>query len=222
MTEDEHAAVERVSKLSGRGALIAVMYYLGLRRGEALGLKWGYFDWNINEVHVQRDIDYAAGSSGAVGDLKSNASNRTIPLPNDLIEILSPLRADDASFVFRARGGKSLSASSFLREWVKLVVECGFATPVKRDPEKAKDVRFEWEYEITPHYLRHDYITRLFEAGIDPIIIMRLAGHADYRTSANVYTHVSTVKLHEAVKKLAEPRFGKKVAEKLPEELEDL
>ena len=34
------------------------LYYLGLRRGEALGLQWGDFDFDEDLVHIQRDIDF--------------------------------------------------------------------------------------------------------------------------------------------------------------------
>ena len=40
------------------GLFLAVLYYLGLRRGEALGLQWSDIDFRENQVHVQRDIDY--------------------------------------------------------------------------------------------------------------------------------------------------------------------
>ena len=42
------------------GLFLATFYYLGLRRSEALGLKWGDFDWEEGLVHVQRDIDTPA------------------------------------------------------------------------------------------------------------------------------------------------------------------
>ena len=43
---------------------------------------------------------------------------------------------------------------------------------------------------ITPHYFRHNYVTMLYEAGIDPLIVMKIVGHTDYQTTANIYTHI--------------------------------
>ena len=43
---------------------------------------------------------------------------------------------------------------------------------------------------ITPHYFRHNYVTMLYESGIDPLIAMKIVGHTDYQTTANIYTHV--------------------------------
>lgn len=45
------------------GLFLAVLYYLGLRRGEALGLQWGDFDFDEDLVHIQRDIDYVGSTA---------------------------------------------------------------------------------------------------------------------------------------------------------------
>ena len=40
---------------------------------------------------------------------------------------------------------------------------------------------------ITPHYFRHNYVTMLYEAGVDPLIAMKIVGHTGYQTTANIY-----------------------------------
>ena len=42
---------------------------------------------------------------------------------------------------------------------------------------------------VTAHILRHTYITRLFEAGLDVIEIQYLAGHSTMDMTLKVYTH---------------------------------
>lgn len=42
---------------------------------------------------------------------------------------------------------------------------------------------------ITAHILRHTYITRLFEAGLDIKEIQYLAGHSTIDMTLKVYTH---------------------------------
>lgn len=73
------------------GLFLAVLYYLGLRRGEALGLQWGDFDFDEDLVHIQRDIDYV-GSTAHDGALKTAAANRYIPVPQELRAMLSKVR----------------------------------------------------------------------------------------------------------------------------------
>ena len=45
------------------------------------------------------------------------------------------------------------------------------------------------EHHITAHLLRHTYITRLFEAGLDVKEIQYLAGHSTMDMTLRVYTH---------------------------------
>lgn len=45
------------------------------------------------------------------------------------------------------------------------------------------------ETHITAHILRHTYITRLFEAGLDVKEIQYLAGHSTMDMTLSVYTH---------------------------------
>ncbi|MEF9896385.1 MAG: site-specific integrase, partial [Clostridia bacterium] len=72
LTDDERKRLKSVFVTHTHGSYLAVMYYTGMRPGEARGLKWGDFDWADDLIHVQRDIDYAAVSD-MVGTLKSKA-----------------------------------------------------------------------------------------------------------------------------------------------------
>lgn len=45
------------------------------------------------------------------------------------------------------------------------------------------------EKHITAHILRHTYITRLFEAGLDVKEVQYLAGHSTMDMTLKVYTH---------------------------------
>ena len=33
-------------------------------------------------------------------------------------------------------------------------------------------------------------MTLLYESGIDPLVAMKIVGHTDYQTTANIYTHL--------------------------------
>ena len=64
---------------------------------------------------------------------------------------------------------------------------------------------------ITSHYFRHNHVTMLYEAGIDSLIAMKIVGHTDYQTTANIYTHVrdemlkkATVNMNEVFQKRTE------------------
>ena len=57
---------------------------------------------------------------------------------------------------------------------------------------------------LRPHFLRHNYVTLLYEAGVDPLIAMKIVGHADYKTTANIYTHVRDEMLRKATVNMVE------------------
>lgn len=53
--------------------------------------------------------------------------------------------------------------------------------------------------KLTPHSARHTFGTLLDEAGANTKSIQELIGHADYATTANIYTHPDIKKLRKAI-----------------------
>lgn len=51
----------------------------------------------------------------------------------------------------------------------------------------------------SPHATRHTYTSRAVKEGMAPEILQKILGHADYSTTANVYTHIDTDTLVKAV-----------------------
>ena len=41
-------------------------------------------------------------------------------------------------------------------------------------------------------------MTLLYESGVDPLIAMKIVGHTDYQTTANIYTHLKEETLRRA------------------------
>ncbi|MCL2810406.1 MAG: site-specific integrase [Clostridia bacterium] len=222
-TAEECAQIEQSIFHHKHGMLFAVLYYLGVRRGEALGLQWGDFDWQNETVQIQRDIDYTHGSRGVVDNLKSAAADRHIPIPEQLFNLLRSKRSLPHLFLFGAAGNSPLSYTTFQRRWMELMIDAGMAVRVEReeDPKAQKkrrpDVRFDWKAEITPHYFRHNYATALYNAGVDPLVAMRLLGHSDYATTAKIYTHLNNMHIKDAAQQLKKVFSKEKVAEKLPD-----
>ena len=96
------------------GLFLAILYYLGVRRGEALGLKWGDFDFTVDQVHIQRDIDFT-GSTAVDGTLKTEAADRFVPIPEDLKVMLLPKRESADAYVFHTPSGAPLPQASYKR-----------------------------------------------------------------------------------------------------------
>ena len=51
----------------------------------------------------------------------------------------------------------------------------------------------------TPHATRHTYASRAVKEGMPPELLQKILGHADFSTTANVYTHIDIDTLVKAV-----------------------
>lgn len=199
LTADEREKIQQVAASHPNGDYLAAMYYLGARPGEIRGLQWGDFDWQAGYVHIQRDIDYKDG--GKAGELKTKQSKRMVPIPPALREILWPKRAMPGMFVFRGQNsGDALSKTSAERIWVSLMAACGMVRTLEPGENKfrANDIRSQYAPLITPHALRHNYITMCWENGFDVYVTQKLVGHKSIKTTMDIYTHLSDKQLEKA------------------------
>jgi integrase len=216
LTADQRAALAAACTTETMGHYLALLYYLGCRPGEARGLMWVDVDWDRDLIHIARDIDYKA--SGQPGALKNAASNRHVPMPAPLRAILQPLRGLPDTYIAHAPGGadRPLSKSSADRLWVNLMAAAGLATAAPDDGKFEKyDPRHKLRPLITPHALRHNYITMCWEHGLDPYETMKLVGHASIATTMNIYTHLSEAQMAKTAAKLDDMFASPRVASKL-------
>lgn len=215
LSPDERVRVESLFTAHEHGLYLAVMYYTGMRPGEVRGLQWGDIDWDSDLIHVQRDIDDAAHSTA--GSLKTSAADRYIPIVAQLRPLLWEARGVPAAYVFPGVNGKPLGPSAAKRMWLSLMDACGLAEPVPPGEKayySAGDIRGQLRPLITPHAMRHNFITMCWEKGLDIFVTMKLVGHADYQTTRNIYTHLSKAHLSAAKDQLSGV-FDTNVAQKL-------
>lgn len=214
LTKEETRRVLQTIETHEDGLFLAILYYLGVRRGEALGLRWSDFDFEECIVHIQRDIDYA-DTQAADGDLKTDASDRYVPIPEELLPMLKRHRELPDRYLFHTEDGKPLPEATYNRMWLKLMLHAGCTVEKKPNPKshRPNDIRQRFKATLTPHYFRHNYVTLLYEAGIDPLIAMRLVGHSDYQTTADIYTHIKDELLKKSATKI-DGVFSKRSAQK--------
>lgn len=171
LTREERNRIEKACSEHPQGLYIALLYYLGLRHGEALALRWDDIDWQSGTVHIQRDID--RNDNDAVGKLKNKYSDRVVPIPQQLMEMLTKVRGLPGIYILHREGNRPLNRYQEEKIWRAVIVEtCGIS-------------------DITTHVLRHNYITLCWEAGIDAYATARFVGHNSVETTLNVYTHLS-------------------------------
>ena len=196
--------------------------YAGLRREEILALKWDCVDLNTDApfVMVRRAWHTESNRPIIMTDLKTKAAQRDIAIPNCLAECLREAREKATSdFVISNSDGEPLSYSQFRNLWRFIVVRTAKPRKARKkvggkyvkyilDPklgEMAKNngkVRYVLDFEVTPHQLRHTYITNLIAAGVDPKTVQYLAGHESSKITMDIYAKVKYNRPEEVAKAL--------------------
>ncbi len=189
---------------------VMIGLYAGLRREEILALQWDsvYLDTDTPYLTVRRAWHTEHNRPVILTELKTKAAERNIPLPVCLAECLKAAKAISTSdYVVANRDGEPLSYTQFKRLWqyivTRTVKERSYyryedgkrikhtVTPVLG--EKAAHngrVVYSLDFEVTPHQLRHTYITNLIYASVDPKTVQYLAGHENSKVTMDIYAKV--------------------------------
>ena len=189
---------------------VMIGLYAGLRREEILALQWDsvYLDTDTPYLTVRRAWHTEHNRPVILTELKTKAAERNIPLPVCLAECLKAAKAISTSdYVVANRDGEPLSYTQFKRLWqyivTRTVKERSYyryedgkrikhtVTPVLG--EKAAHngrVVYSLDFEVTPHQLRHTYITNLIHSSVDPKTVQYLAGHESSKITMDIYAKV--------------------------------
>ena len=181
LTEAEEAAA-KVLMHEENGLLVALLYYTGMRLGEALGLQWECVDFKKKVIHVRQQVNLGLGE---ITPPKTKESIRDIPLPDELAEML--VRGFPQAFVFPSPSGSYYRSTPVNRLWIDLMRRM-----MEIDP--TIETRGNGVAMLTPHYFRHNYASILYNAGIDVLSAKKFLGHSNVKTTLEIYSHLSKEK----------------------------
>lgn len=176
-------------------ALYTVAIAVGLRQGEALGLKWEDIGLETGVIRVRMQLQRIDGKYQLV-EPKTTRSRRTIGLPAFAVNALHAHRARQLAEKLQAGG-----------DWV----ETGLVfTTLRGTPLDAKNVTHRFQALLARvglprmrfHDLRHACATLLLAQGIHPRVIMETLGHSQIAMTMNVYSHVMPALQREAADKM--------------------
>jgi integrase len=175
-----------------RRAVIVMLAFTGTRAGEHTQLTWG----RIDETHGRIVLD----------DAKTDAGVREIHMSPFVREEVALYKTslpnkpapDDPAFPVRT--GSHDDRHNLLRRLSHVV---SIANELRRDQGLAPLPK-----RITPHTFRRTFITLSFQAGNDLVFVQTQAGHADWKTTLDIYTQQSSRSVDASIRQLLDVFLG--------------
>lgn len=172
--------------------VLALIAATGLRRGEALALRWEHINLKDGTLKVAATLSRVDGRL-LITEPKSPRSRRTVPLSPAVVTLLKAQRVTQAAERLKARN-----------QWADtgLVFTTEFGTPVEprnilRTIEIAAD-KAGME-NIGVHTLRHSAAVAWLESGVHIKAVADLLGHSSISITGDIYGHTSDATTRAAI-----------------------
>ena len=162
---------------------LRLIAYTGIRRGEALGLRWQDVTLEAGTISIAQTLGRA--NNGLIFQApKTNSGRRSINIDPETVEVLRShqgqqllqkllLEGDyhDNDLVFSSPLGEPLNPMALTRAFQKRAT--------KVDIPRAK-----------LHDLRHFHATVMLQQGQSPVLVSKRLGHASVSTTMDIYSHI--------------------------------
>ena len=162
---------------------LALCLFTGMRRGEALGLRWE--DIYDDKIHIQRNVTHPQRNQPYISTPKTKAGIRSIPMPKPLIDALCPYQ--EKGYLFGGETPYTLKQFTIMWRRINKVIDM---------------------HGATPHVLRHSYLTYAVGVTTDFKTIQGISGHADVFTLVNRYAHPQEDKVIDLTNEIANVLTG--------------
>ncbi len=171
-------AIEAVKSSSAPFSLFAKLcLYSGLRRGEALALRYEDVDKALHIIHITKSVEFI-GNNPRIKPPKTKAGYRDAVL----LDALAAEIPQGSGYIFCRDDGGLLTKMQFRDRWEEYCKAIG--------------------HDLTAHQLRHGFATILYEAGIEDKDAQELMGHSSIAVTRDVYTHIRQSRRDKTAEKL--------------------
>jgi integrase len=187
---------------SRNAARWTVALALGLRQGEALGLRWADIDLDAGTLTVRRALQRQQGAGLVFVEPKSSAGRRTLLMPAELSHALRLHRAaqleerlaagaawQDGDLVFAQPNGRPIDPRRDWSDWKALLRTAG-----------VRDARL--------HDARHTAATLLLVQGVPARVAMQILGHSQIALTLGTYSHVVPELAQDAAARMSAALWG--------------
>lgn len=190
-SEQEKLCQYLYSDLDSCNMGILLCLFTGLRVGEICALRWEDISFSEKTIHVHQTLQRIQARTGGssktrivVTTPKSACSIRTIPIPDDLIELLVSYQSSSTGYFLTNNAQKHLEPRTMQNHFKKALQRS----------------------EVEPanyHSLRHTFATRCIELGFDVKSLSEILGHASVNITMNRYVHPSMELKKENMQRLS-------------------
>lgn len=197
LTLDELQAFLDAAREDPLYPLYYVLFSLGLRRGEALGLRWQDVNLKTGEVRIEQQVK-VEGNKAVIGSLKTVNSRRRLQASEDLLEVLQARQAYQ-------RGEKALVGDAWKETGLVFTSSIGtMLHPRNVNRSISKVCAAAGLPNFSSHSARHTHITQRLRAGEKLEVVSAIAGHATPSITINTYRHVGEDEKRSSVFSLKE------------------
>ena len=198
LTKEQEAVLLQTVRGLPVELFVMLALYTGMRREEILGLNWNrvHLDGDAPHIDVRQVCIFEDNSQPTIKSLpKTDAGWRTIPIPAQLHDRLQQewdrLTADQKKRklpVIHRADGSPLSYSAFRSQWNAITVRSTESGRALGEKVRNRKIVITVDFPVTPHLLRHTYITRLVMNRVPLKRVQYLAGHSDPAITLQIYT----------------------------------
>lgn len=179
---------------AAKGSKLEISIFLGafygLRRSEAIGLKWDAIDFQNDTITIRHTVVscYIDGKQvqKAQDITKTKSSMRTLPLIPAFKELLQHKKKQQNEF-------QRMCGKNYNKDYLGCICvdEMGWLlSPHYLTEAFAKLLKKHGLRKIRYHDLRHSCASLLLANGVPMKQIQEWLGHSDFSTTANVYAHL--------------------------------
>ena len=191
-------AAVRGDRLEG---LYTVALAVGLRQGEALGLRWQDVNLEAGTLTVRTALQRQDGVY-VLEDPKTDSSRRTVKLPDVSIVSLRQHRERQRLEIERWESWGNTWDLVFTSEKGYPICRNALSKRFRRILAGAGIPRHRY------HDLRHTCASFLLAQGVDLKVVQDVLGHSQFSTTADIYAHVLPVLMADAAAKMNEALTG--------------
>lgn len=164
-----------------------MLYYCGLRKGEANALTWKDIDFNNHSININKNVVLKIkGQEYVLLPPKTKSSIRTLVLHQKLEDNLKLIYNEYAQY------------TNFSTDWFVF----GGIAPLKDTAvanHKNNNCKLAGVKQIRMHDFRHSCASLLINNGASISLVAKYLGHSNISTTLNTYTHMFKNEMSEIV-----------------------